>query len=114
MNVFLKKYVRDMQNPIDYYKYKEFLNRFRLVYFIKIKSIIIVIINNKIIYQFNVFSYNAMHNNTMNASYVIQCLMPLIFNGTNAENTKRGLPVPPLIKLLAVLRFYGTGNFQVR
>jgi hypothetical protein len=26
-----KKYVRDMQNPIDYYNDKEFLNRFRFV-----------------------------------------------------------------------------------
>jgi hypothetical protein len=36
--------------------------------------------------------------------------MPLIFDGINAKNTMKGLPVPPLIKLFAVLRFYGTGN----
>lgn len=59
-----------------------------------------------------------MHNNTTNTyineftrffkTSVIQCLMPLIFNGINAGNTMRGLPFSPLIKFLAVLRFYGT------
>jgi len=40
--------------------------------------------------------------------------MPLIFNEIEAVTTMRGLPVPQLIKLLAVLRFYGTGNIQVK
>lgn len=39
--------------------------------------------------------------------------MPLVYNEMEAENSMRGLPIPPLLKLLAVLRFYGTGNFQV-
>ncbi|XP_022177377.1 putative nuclease HARBI1 [Myzus persicae] len=75
---FPKRYVRDMQNPIDSYSDKEFKNRFRFV---------------------NIF--------------FIECLMPLIFNEIEAVTTMRGLPVPQLIKLLAVLRFYGTGNIQL-
>lgn len=42
--------------------------------------------------------------------------MPLVHNEINDklnENSMRGLPIPPLLKLLAVLRFYGTGNFQI-
>lgn len=56
------------------------------------------------IYEFNRFSKTS----------VIECLMPLIFNEIEAVTTMRGLPVPQLIKLLAVLRFYGTGNIQVK
>lgn len=47
---------------------------------------------------------------------VLQSLMPLVFNDIEAEfndNSMRGLPIPPLLKLLAVLRYYRTGNFQV-
>ncbi|XP_060877192.1 putative nuclease HARBI1 [Metopolophium dirhodum] len=73
-----KRYVRDMQNPIDYYSDKEFKNRYRF-----------------------------------SKTLVIECLMPLIFNEIEAVTTMRGLPVPQLIKLLAVLRFYGTGNIQL-
>lgn len=47
---------------------------------------------------------------------VLQSIMPLVFNDIEAEfngNSMRGLPIPSLLKLLAVLRYYGTGNFQV-
>ncbi|KAL5240891.1 hypothetical protein ACI65C_008301 [Semiaphis heraclei] len=42
--------------------------------------------------------------------------MPLVFNDIEAEfndYSMRGLPIPSLLKLLAVLRYYGTGNFQI-
>lgn len=52
--------------------------------------------------------------NRFSKTSVSECLMPLIFNEIEAVTTMRGLPVPQLIKLLAVLRFYGTGNIQVK
>ncbi|XP_060846164.1 uncharacterized protein LOC132925817 [Rhopalosiphum padi] len=76
-----KRYIRDMQNPIDFYDDKEFFNRFRF-----------------------------------SKTTVLQSLMPLVFNDIEAEfndNSMRGLPIPPLLKLLAVLRYYRTGNFQI-
>ncbi|KAL5246154.1 hypothetical protein ACI65C_013562 [Semiaphis heraclei] len=47
---------------------------------------------------------------------VLQCLVPLVFNDIEAEfndYSMRSLPIPSLLKLLAVLRYYGTGNFQI-
>lgn len=54
--------------------------------------------------------------NRFSKTTVLQSLMPLVFNDIEAEfndNSIRGPPIPPLLKLLAVLRYYRTGNFQV-
>lgn len=75
--VMPRRYIRDMENPLEFYSDVEFKRRFRFT-----------------------------KNN------VIQLLLPII--APLQRNTNRGLPVSPLISLLVTLRFYATGNFQVK
>ena len=44
---------------------------------------------------------------------VVEVLFPLVENFFD-KPTRRGLPVEPMIALLAVLRFYATSSFQVK
>lgn len=44
---------------------------------------------------------------------VMDLLLPLIDNDLRKLNN-RGLPIPAMQQLLIALRFYATGNFQVR
>lgn len=73
-----KRYIRDAENPMEYYADEEFCRRYR-------------------------FSKHVVTN----------IILPLIINGLEVPDN-RGLSVSPLIKLLICLRFYATGNFQVR
>lgn len=38
-------------------------------------------------------------------------LLPLVYDGET--NCRRGLPVPPVVKLTTALRFFATGSYQV-
>jgi hypothetical protein len=73
-----KRYVRDAQNPFEYYSEIEFKRRFR-------------------------FTKEC-------AAYYI---LPLV-NDVLQKESRRGLPVSPMLQLLCCLRFYATGSFQVK
>lgn len=73
-----KRYIRDAENPVEFYADDEFRRRYRF-----------------------------------DKHMVTNTILPLIINGLQVPNN-RGLPVSPLMKLLICLRFYATGNFQVR
>ena len=45
-----------------------------------------------------------------NKNTVVDVLIPLI---GNFNTSMRGLPIPPLLKILVALRFYATASFQV-
>lgn len=40
-------------------------------------------------------------------------ILPIIEDSL-VKNSNRGIPVPPVLQLLMVLRFYATGNYQVQ
>lgn len=72
-----KRYIRDAENPLEFYADTEFRRRYRF--------------DKKI---------------------VLDVILPLISERLETVNN-RGLPIPPLIKLLICLRYYATANFQV-
>ena len=43
---------------------------------------------------------------------VLQNILPIVHK-RHRPNDNRGLPLPPIISLVILLRFYATGNFQV-
>ncbi|XP_050664028.1 putative nuclease HARBI1 [Leptidea sinapis] len=59
------------------------------------------------IYDENEFRIRFRFTKNIVASF----LLPLLFQNTG--DSKRGLPIPPVIQMLAALRFYATGNFQI-
>lgn len=71
-----KRYVRDAENPLEWYSNEEFIMRYR-------------------------FTKNT----------VTDLIYPLVEWPEIINN--RGLPIPPILMMLATLRFYATGNFQV-
>lgn len=44
---------------------------------------------------------------------VINFIQPLVVDALH-KDSRRGLPISPLLQVLCCLRFYATGNFQVR
>lgn len=44
---------------------------------------------------------------------VMDEILPLVINRLE-KNSNRGLPIHPMIQLFTALRFYATGNFQVK
>ncbi|XP_046389383.1 putative nuclease HARBI1 [Ischnura elegans] len=72
-----KRYVRDAQNPFDFFRDREFLQRYR-------------------------FPKEAVRGP------LLEMVRPHF-----VRNSERGLPIPPVMKLLTALRFYATSSYQV-
>ena len=72
-----KRYLRDWENPMEFYNEEEFRMRFRF------------------------------HKQT-----VLDSLLPIVVEDLSKVNN-RGLPLPPLTKLLIAIRFYATASYQV-
>lgn len=70
-----RRYLRDAQNPCEYFSDGEFVKRFRFT-----------------------------------KQTVMGTIVPLVA-GDNGD--RRGLPVPPVLKVVIALRFYGSNSFQV-